>query len=162
MLASLLSLPRLFAGDYQDGTLEQLVLASQPLSLLVVAKVSAHWLTSGLPIVLLSPLLGLQFGLSGGSILILMVSLFMGTVVLSFVGAIGAALTLGLRGSGILLPLLTLPLFVPILIFGTGAVAASDGGAGVEAHLSLLGACAVLAVAFTPWATAAAIRIALE
>lgn len=162
LLAGLLSLPRLFAVDYQDGTLEQLLLVPHPLSLLVASKVCAHWLTSGLPIVLLSPLLGMQFGLTGMSILLLMVSLLMGTVALSFVGSIGAALTLGIRGSGLLVALVTLPLFVPILIFGAGAVASGEAGTGVEAHLSLLGACVMLAVAFAPWATAAAVRIALE
>jgi heme exporter protein B len=162
LLAGLLSMPRLFAADYQDGTLEQLLLVPHPLSVLVTAKIGAHWLTSGLPIVVLSPLLGMQFGMAGDSLLILMASLLLGTMALSFVGSIGSALTLGVRGSGLLVALLTLPLFIPILIFGAGAVASSEGGTGVEAHLSLLAACVVLAVVFSPWAAATAVRIALE
>ncbi|MBX3302939.1 MAG: heme exporter protein CcmB [Nitrospira sp.] len=162
LLACLLSLARVFAADYVDGTLEQMVLVPQPLAILVVGKVFAHWVISGLPIVLLSPLLGLQFGLSGESLGVLVMSLLLGTPTLSMIGAIGAALVLGVRGSGLLVALLVLPLYVPVLIFGAGAVTSSMAGIGGEANLSLLGACLVLALFLAPWATAASLRIALE
>ena len=162
LLSCLLSLGRLFSVDYQDGTLEQMILTPQPLTALVLGKIGAHWIVSGLPVVVLSPLIGLQFGLSGDAILILSLSLLLGTPTLSLVGAIGAALTLGIRGSNLLSALLVLPLFVPILIFGAGAVASSESGMGAEGHLSLLGACFILGVTFAPIATAAALRIAVE
>ena len=162
LLACLLSLGRLFTADYLDGVLEQTLLIPQPLAVLVVGKVFAHWVISGLPVVLLSPLLGLQFGLSGDSLGVLTLSLLLGTPTLSMIGAIGAALTLGLRGSGLLVALLVLPLFIPVLIFGAGAVTSSLAGIGSEANLSLLGACFMLSLAFAPWATAVALRIALE
>jgi len=162
LLACLLSLGRLFTADYLDGVLEQMLLIPQPLVVLVVGKVFAHWVISGLPVVLLSPLLGLQFGLGGGSLGVLTLSLLLGTPTLSMIGAIGAALTLGLRGSGFLVALLVLPLFVPVLIFGAGAVTSNLAGIGSEANLSLLGACFLLSLAFAPWATAVALRIALE
>jgi heme exporter protein B len=162
LLACLLSLGRLFTADYLDGVLEQTLLIPQPLAVLVVGKVFSHWVISGLPVVLLSPLLGLQFGLSGNSLGVLTLSLLLGTPTLSMIGAIGAALTLGLRGSGLLVALLVLPLFIPVLIFGAGAVTSSVAGIGSEANLSLLGACFLLSLAFAPWATAVALRIALE
>ncbi len=162
MLAAMLSLGRMFADDYRDGTLEQLVLAPQPLGLMVGAKIIAHWLLSGLPLVLIAPLLGLQFDLNRDALLILIVSLLLGTPVLSLIGAIGAALTLGVRGGGVLVSLLVLPLFIPVLIFGAGAVEASVTGLGPAAHLSLLGAMLLVALFFAPWATALALRIAVE
>ena len=162
LLASMLSLGRLFSGDHDDGTLEQMLLAPQPLSLIVLGKVAAHWLVSGAPLVLMSPLLGLQFGLPGDALLMLMLALLLGTPALSFIGALGAALTLGLRGGGVLLSLLVLPLCVPVLIFGAGAVEAAAMGLEAGAHLSLLGAFLVLALCFGPWVTAAALRISLE
>ena len=162
LLASMLALGRLFAGDYVDGTLEQLTLAPQPLSMLVLAKVAAHWLASGLPLVVVAPLLGFQFDLSTDALLILLASLLLGTPTLSLIGAIGAALTLGLRGGGALLSLLVLPLYVPVLIFGAGAVEAGGAGLGAGAHLSVLGALLLVAVVFSPWATAVALRIAVE
>ena len=162
LLASMLALARLFAADYADGTLEQLALAPQPLAALVAAKILAHWLVSGLPLVLIAPLLGLQFDLSGTALLTLMVSLLIGTPVLSLLGAIGAALTLGLRASGVLVPLIVLPLTVPVLVFGAGAVEAAAAGLGAEAQLSLLAAFLLITAALSPWAAAAAIRIALE
>ena len=162
LLACLLSLGRLFTADYLDGVLEQTLLIPQPLAVLVIGKVFAHWVISGLPVVLLSPLLGLQFGLGGESLGVLTLSLLLGTPTLSMIGAIGAALTLGLRGSGLLVALLVLPLFIPVLIFGAGAVTSSVSGIGSEANLSLLGACFLLSLAFAPWATAVALRIALE
>jgi heme exporter protein B len=162
LLATLLSLPRLFADDFRDGTLEQLALAPQPLGLIVFAKVLAHWLASGLPLAVLAPLLGLQFGLSGEALAVLTGALFIGTPALSGIGAIGAALTLGVRGSGVLVSLLILPLYIPVLIFGAGAVDAVVNGMGAEAHLSLLAALALAGVFFAPWPAAAALRIALE
>ncbi len=162
LLASMLSLTRLFADDYHDGTLEQLLLVPQPLSLIVLGKVLAHWIISGLPLVLMSPLLGLQFGLEGDALLMLMLTLLIGTPVLSLLGAIGAALTLGLRGGGVLVSLLVLPLYIPVLIFGAGAVTANAMGMGAEGHLSLMGAILLLALVLAPWASAAALRISVE
>lgn len=162
LLATMLSLPRLFADDYRDGTLEQLALAPQPLALVVLGKVIAHWLVAGVPLVVLAPLLGIQFDLSGDALSSLVLSLLIGTPALSGIGAIGAALTLGVRGSGVLVSLLVLPLYVPVLIFGAGAVDATLSGVGVQAHLSLLGALALAGVFFAPWPTAAALRVALE
>ena len=162
LLATMLGLQRMFAADHVDGTLEQMALSPNPLVLLVVGKVIAHWLVSGLPLVLLAPVLGLQFDLSAGAIGILMLALLLGTPLLSLIGAIGAALTLGVRGGGVLLSLLVLPLFIPALIFGAGAVEAHISDLGAGGHLSLLAAMLTLALFFAPWATTAALRIALE
>ena len=162
LLATMLSLPRLFADDYRDGTLEQLALSPQPLGLIVLGKVVAHWLVSGLPLTLLAPVLGIQFDLPGDALGILTGSLLIGTPALSGIGAIGAALTLGVRGSGVLVSLLILPLYIPVLIFGAGAIGATLTGTGAQAHLSLLAALALAGVFFAPWPTAAALRIALE
>lgn len=162
LLATMLSLPRLFADDHRDGTLEQLALAPQPLALIVVGKVIAHWLVSGLPLALLAPVLGLQFDLANDALSVLTASLLLGTPALSGIGAIGAALTLGVRGGGVLLSLLVLPLYIPVLIFGAGAVDATVTGLGAQAHLSLLAALTLAGVFFAPWPTAAALRIALE
>jgi heme exporter protein B len=162
LLASMLSMGRLFADDHADGTLEQMLLSPTPLALLVLAKTAAHWLASGLLLVLISPLLALQFDLGAEAAVVLFVSLLLGTPLLSLVGAIGAALTVGLRGAGVLLSLLVLPLCAPVLIFGAGAVEASQAGLGVAAHYSLLGAMLVLALFLAPLAGAAALRIAVE
>ncbi|MBI3529296.1 MAG: heme exporter protein CcmB [Betaproteobacteria bacterium] len=162
LLAAMLSLARMFGADYADGTLEQLVLTPQPLTLLVLSKVLAHWLTTGLPLVLIAPLLGLQFDLPGDALATLLVSLLIGTPALSLVGAVGAALTLGVRGGGALTAVLVLPLYVPVLVFGAGAVTASATGMGVAGHLSLLGAMSLAALVFAPWAAAMALRISLE
>jgi heme exporter protein B len=162
LLATMLSLNRLFATDHADGTLEQLVLSPTSLGLLVAGKIAAHWLTSGLPLVLLAPVLGLQFDLSVDALEVLVVALLLGTPLLSLIGAIGAALTLGVRGGGVLLSLLVLPLYIPALIFGAGAVESHIAGLAAGGHLSLLAALLALAVFFAPWATTAALRIALE
>ncbi len=162
ILASMLALGRLFENDYRDGTLEQLLLSPQPLSLLVLGKVMAHWAVTGVPLVLVAPLLGMQFGMSAQGIGVLLISLILGTPAISLIGAVGAALTLGVRGGGVLVSLLVLPLYIPVLIFGAGAVEASVSGLGAEAHLSLLGAILVLALCFAPWAAAAALRISLD
>ncbi|MFA7096144.1 MAG: heme exporter protein CcmB [Gammaproteobacteria bacterium] len=161
LLATLLSLDRLFAADLRDGTLEQMLLAPQPLALLVLAKILAHWIVAGLPLVLMAPLLGLQLGLGWEELQVLMAALLLGTPVLSLIGAIGAALTLGLRG-GVLIALLVLPLYVPTLILGTGAVENQMAGLSPEAHLSLLGALLLLALFLAPWAAAAALRIMVD
>jgi len=162
LLSSLLSLPRLFEADYSDGTLEQLVLVPSSLPVIVGAKMLAHWLLSGLPLVLLAPLLGLQFDLSSDVLLSLMLTLLLGTPVLTALGSIGAALTLGVRGGGVLLSLLVLPLMVPVLVFGAGALEAQMGGLGIQAHVSLLLAMMLASCSLSPFASAMAIRLAVE
>jgi heme exporter protein B len=162
LLASMLSLARLFADDHQDGTLEQLLLSATPLPLLVFAKMAAHWLASGLLLALISPLLALQFDMPASGVGVLALSLLLGTPLLSLIGGIGAALTVGVRGGGVLLSLLVLPLYVPVIIFGAGAVEASGSGLGMAGHFSLLGAMLVLALFLAPLATAAALRISIE
>lgn len=162
LLSTMLGLQRMFAADLADGTLEQMVLSPEPLALLVAGKNLAHWLVSGLPLVVLAPVLGIQFGLDGASLAALTLGLLIGTPVLSLIGSVGAALTLGVRGGGALLSLLVLPLYVPALVFGAGAVQAQSSGQGAGAHLSLLAALLALALFFAPWATTAALRIALE
>jgi heme exporter protein B len=162
LLAAMLSLGRLFASDHADGTLEQLVLTPTPPVVWITGKILAHWLVSGVPLILVAPVLGIQFGLSSEALGVLMISLFLGTPVLSLIGAIGAALTLGLRGGGVLVSLLVLPLYIPVLIFGAGAVDGAMSGLGAEAHLSLLGGILILAFMLTPWAVAAALRISIE
>ncbi len=162
LLSSMLSLTRLFADDHQDGTLEQLLLSAHPLAFLALGKIAAHWMGSGLLLVVVAPLLALQFDLSPAACGVLVLSLLLGTPVLSLLGAIGAALTVGLRGGSVLLSLLVLPLAVPVLVFGAGAVEAYNAGLGISAHLSLLGALLVLALAAAPVVVAAALRIALE
>lgn len=162
LLATMLSLPRLFAEDHRDGTLEQLLLAATPLPLLVAAKTAAHWISSGLLLALLSPLLALQFDLPPQAVVVLLLSLLLGTPLLSLIGAVISALTLGARGGGVLLSLLVLPLYVPVLVFGSSAVHAAVSGLGATAHYSLLGAMLVVGLALAPWAAAAALRIVLE
>jgi len=162
LLASMLSLGRLFSDDYQDGTLEQIMLEPHPLSVLVLSKVFAHWVLSGLPLVIFSPLLGMQLGLDGEAIVLLLITLTLGTPAMSLIGAVGAALTLGLRGGGVLISLLVLPLYIPILIFGAGAVESQNAGLGIEAHLSILGAFLMLTMVFAPISTAAALRISMD
>ncbi len=162
LLASMLALHRVFAADHADGTLEQMLLGATPLGVTVAAKVAAHWLASGLPLVVVAPLLALQFDLDQKSLGTLVLSLALGTPVLSLIGAIGAALTLGLRGGGALLSLLVLPLYVPVLIIGAGAAESAASGLGGEAQILLLAAFLVVAGAFAPWATAVALRISME
>ena len=162
LLASMLSLGRLFANDYQDGTLEQLLLTPQPLFLVVIGKVLAHWIIAELPLVLIAPLVGAQFDLSTQTLGGLFVSLLIGTPILSLIGSVGAALTLGLRGGGVLISILILPLYIPALIFGAGAVEATIIGVTAAPHLYLLGAFAVVSLLFAPWAASAALRISLE
>jgi heme exporter protein B len=162
LLASLLSLSRIFAADFADGSLEQLALSPHPLPALISGKIAAHWMSTGLPLVVASPLLGAQFGLTTDEGWLLAFGLLMGTPTLSLLGAIGAALTLGLRAGGGLLALLILPLYVPILIFGAGSIEAVRAGLGASAQLSLLAAALLAALVGAPLAAAAAVRIALD
>jgi heme exporter protein B len=162
LLAAMLSLHRLFAEDFADGTLDQLLLAALPLPLGVFAKAVAHWVSSGLLLTLASPVLAVQFNLPAQSVLTLFLTLLIGTPLLSLIGSIGAALTLGTRGGGMLISLVVLPLVIPVLIFGAGAVAAEQAGLSIAGHFYLLGAMLVTALFFAPLATAAALRIAVE
>ncbi len=162
LLAAVISLPRLFAADLADGTLEQLLLSPQPLAVVVLAKIAAHWLCTGLPLALVAPLIGLQYGLPADALAILLASLLLGTPVLSLLGAAGAALTLGVRGAGALAGLLLLPLYVPALVFGAGAVTAAMSGLDPSAYLALLGELLAVSSLVGPWAACAALRIALD
>ena len=162
LLAAILSLPRLFAADFADGTLEQMLLSAEPLALIVLGKAAAHWLVTGLPVTIMSLLLGIMFDVGSGPTVMLSVSLAVGTPVLSLIGAVGAALTLSLRGGSVLVSLLVLPLYVPILILGAGAVEATASALDGTPYLLLLAALALLAVVLTPWAVSAALRISVE
>ncbi len=162
LLATLLALDGLFRADYQDGALELLLLSPHPLSVLVLAKVLAHWLITGLPLVLLSPLLAVLMHQDTAVLWVLMSTLAMGSATLSLIGAIGAALTVGVRRGGLLVSLLVLPLYIPVLVFGSNAVASAAMGLAVEGQLSLLGGALFLALALAPVATAAALRVSVE
>ncbi len=162
LLAAILSLPRLFANDHADGTLEQMLLSAEPLPLIVLGKATAHWFVSGLPLTLMSIVFGVAFDLGREETGVLLVSLALGTPVLSLIGAVGAALTLGLRGGGVLTSLLVLPLYIPVLIFGSGAVGAAATSVGYAAYLLLLGAFLLFAMVLTPWIVGIALRISVE
>jgi heme exporter protein B len=162
LLAAILSLHRLFAADHADGTLEQMLITRNPLVVVVLGKTAAHWLVSGLPITVMAVVLGVMFDLGVQPTAVLVASLALGTPALSLIGAVGAALTLGLRGGGVLVSLLVLPLYVPVLIFGAGAVEAVSGGLSPQGHLLLLGALSLAAAVLAPWAIAAALRISQE
>lgn len=162
LLATLLSLEHMFRADYEDGALEQFALSTYPLYAVALAKVLAHWMITGLLLCLLSPLLGSALFLGAASLKVLFVTLLLGTPTLSLVGAIGAALTVGLRRGGILLSLLILPLYVPILIFGAGAVDLTANGLNASGQLYLLAALLVLAMTLAPFAIGGALRVALE
>ncbi len=162
LLASMLSLPRMFSADYLDGTLEQMMLAPQSLTMMVLGKIAAHWMLSGLPLALIAPVLGLQFDMSGEALGMLVLALLLGTPVLSMIGTIGAALTLGLRGGGVLVSLLVLPLCIPVLIFGAGAVEAVTTGMSAASNLAFLGALTLFALVFTPFVAAQALKISME
>ncbi|QZA77234.1 heme exporter protein CcmB [Deefgea tanakiae] len=162
ILANLLALPRLFHADWQDGTLEQLLLAPAPASMMVAGKLIAHWLTTGVPLTLIAPLLGIQYGLEADALWMLMATLLLGTPTLSALGSIGAALTLGVRQGEMLLALLALPLYAPVLIFGSSAVAAVSGGLSGYAELSLLAAILCGSLFLAPWLAAMAVRLAVE
>ena len=159
LLATLLSLDLLFKSDYDDGSLEQMLLVPQPLMLLVLAKVAVHWLVAGLPLALMAPLLGLMLGLPEGGFEPLILSLLIGTPILSLLGAIGAGLTVGLKKGGMLMPLLILPLYIPVLIFAASAVQSGVDGNSYIGHMAFLGAYLALSIVMAPIAAAAAIRI---
>lgn len=162
LLAAMLSVSQLYASDFADGSLEQMLLTGHSAVVIAAAKSAAHWTLSGLPLIAAAPLLGLLFDMHGDALGTLVVSLLLGTPVLSLLGSVGAALTLGLRSAGVLLLLLVLPLTIPALIFGTGAVAAVDAGLSPGGHFSILGALLILTALTAPLATAAALRISLE
>ena len=162
LLAALLSLESIFRSDFEDGSLEQYLMSSHPVSVLVLGKIIAHWLITGLPLLVISPLLGILLGLPAAGIKILMITLLLGTPILSLIGAVGVALTVGLRKGGMILSLLVLPLYVPLLIFASSAVDSAAAGLPVTAHLSLIAALLVLAMSLSPFATAAALRVSLS
>jgi heme exporter protein B len=162
LLAAFLSLPGMFAADYADGSLEQMTLSSHPMAGWVSGKIAAHWIMTGLPLTVLSPLLALQYGLQADTLLVLAAALAIGTPILSLLGGACSALTLGARGGGMLLALLALPLFVPVLIFGAGAAEAQASGLSPSAQLSLLGAGLIVAAMALPPAVCLAIRIAID
>ena len=162
LLSALMSFSRLFAADFADGTLEQMLVSGAPLPALAAGKIAAHAITVGVPLALLTPLIGVQFGLSTDAVLVASATVLIGTPILSALGAIGAALTLGVRGGGALLALLVLPLTVPVLIFGAGAIDAAATGMRFDAQLSVLGAGLIVSAMACPFATAAALRIALD
>lgn len=162
LLATLLSMDSMFRSDFEDGTLEQTLLSPQPLFVVVLAKVIAHWMLTGLPLALLAPLLGVMLFLPEGGMSGLMLSLLLGTPTLSLVGAIGAALTVGLRKGGVLISLLVLPLYIPVLIFGSSAVQAAVTGLPLDGYLALLGAMLALGFVMAPLAIGAALRISVS
>lgn len=162
LLASMLSVASLYGSDQADGSLEQMLLSGQPGVVIAGAKAAAHWTVTGAPLVLVSPLIGLLLGMQAASLVTLIAALLLGTPILSLLGGLGAALTLGLRSAGVLLILLILPLTIPALVFGAGAVGAVDAGLSAGGHFSLLGALLILTLLTAPPATAAALRIALE
>lgn len=162
LLAAMLSVTQLYAGDFADGSLEQMLLSGESSLLIAVAKALAHWLLTGLPLVMVAPVFGLLFDMEGNAIVALVLGLLLGTPILSLLGGLGAALTVGLRSGGVLLILLIVPLCIPALIFGTGAVAAVGAGLDAQGHYSMLGALLIFTALLAPWATAAALRIATE
>jgi heme exporter protein B len=162
LLASMLSVNGLFTGDLADGSLEQMLLAPQPAVMVVLAKCAVHWLLTGLPLLLITPLAGVMFDVSGPAQVALLAGLLLGTPILSLLGALGAALTLGLPSGGMLLILIVLPLAMPALIFGAGAVSTVEAGQSASGHFSLLGALLICTLVGAPWATAAALRISTE
>ncbi len=162
LLAALLSLERLFQTDYEDGSLDLFVLAALPLELQVLGKALAHWLTTGVPLIVAAPLLALLLQLPAAAYPALVAAMLLGTPTLSLIGAIGAALVLGARRGGVLISLLVLPLYVPVLIFGVAAVDAAAQGLAVRPHLMILAALLIAAAVLAPWAAAAALRHAVE
>lgn len=160
LLAALLSLPRMFATDHADGTLEQMLVAAEPLPVIVIAKVAAHWIVTGVPMTIFAAVFGVMFDLDLDVTLVMLASLLLGTPVLSLVGAIGAALTLGLRTGGVLTSLLVLPLYIPVLVFGAGASQAVSMGITPMSHFLIVGCLTLFSLALAPAAVAAALRIA--
>lgn len=162
LLASMLSLERLFQTDYEDGSLELLTLSPLPLEIIVLAKVTAHWLTTGLPLMIASPVLAVLMNMDGKGFSMMMLALLLATPALSLIGAIGAALVLGSRRGGVLISLLVLPLFVPVLIFGVGLIDAAIGGFAIKSQILILSAILCASLAFCPFAAAAAVRQSVE
>lgn len=162
LLAAMLSLDTIFRSDFEDGSLELLILNSHPTSVLVLSKVLAHWLATGLPLIIISPFLALFLGLDQDVIGLLIITLLLGTPVLSLVGAVAIALTVGLKRGGILLSLLVLPLYVPVLIFSTNAIEMFSSGLPITAQLWILSSFLLLAITLTPWPTAAALKLSLS
>lgn len=162
LLASMLSVQQVFAADLLDGSLEQLMLSPEPLALTALAKATAHWLIASGPLLLAAPLMGALFGLPADTLATLVLTLAIGTPVLSLLGALAAALTLGLRNAGLLILVIVLPLGIPVLVFGAGAVGAFESGLSAAAHQALLGALLALFLPLAPLATAAALRISME
>lgn len=160
LLAALLSLPRMFATDHDDGTLEQMLVAAEPLPIIVIAKVAAHWLVTGVPMTVFATIFGVMFDLELDMTIVMVASLLLGTPVLSLVGAVGAALTLGLRSGGVLTSLLVLPLYIPVLIFGAGASQAVAVGLTPASHFMIVGGLTLFSLALAPMAVSAALRIA--
>lgn len=160
LLAALLSLPRMFATDHEDGTLEQMLVAAQPLPVIVIAKVVAHWLVTGVPMTIFATIFGVMFDLELNVTMVMVASLLLGTPVLSLVGAVGAALTLGLRAGGVLTSLLVLPLYIPVLIFGAGASQQMAMSLDPSSHFMIVGALTLFSLALAPMAVSAALRIA--
>ena len=162
LLATLLALDSLFRSDFDDGSLEQLILSEHPLSVLILGKILVHWFVTGLPLIIVTPLLGILLGLDKSTLVVLIGSLLLGTPTLSLVGAIGSALTISIRRAGLLVTLLVLPLYIPVLIFGAGAASAAQSGLPTAGHLYMLGAIAMGAIALAPIAPSAAPRISSE
>ncbi|MFK5984061.1 MAG: heme exporter protein CcmB [Pseudomonadota bacterium] len=162
LLASMLSLDHIFKGDYDDGTLEEMVLSAHPTSILVLAKVFAHWIMTALPVIIISPVLASMLGMPSSGIFILLITLILGTPVLSLVGAIGVGLTVGLKGGGVILSLLILPLYIPVLIFASGAVSNSIAGLEVTGQIYMLSAFSVLSLFLAPIAISSSLKISLS
>lgn len=162
LLSCLLSLDRIFQADFEDGTLDQYALSPLSMEWIVIAKALAHWVTTSLPLILITPLLGILMNMPDNAYLPLIITMLVGTPALSLIGTIGASLTVSLKRGGVLLSLLILPLYVPILIFGVMTVDALTIGSGGNATLMILGASTLFSLAITPWAAAAAIRLALD
>jgi len=162
LLAAMLSLDSLFRSDFDDGSLEQMLLSPHPVSILILGKVFAHWLVTGLPLLLIAPLLAVFLGMPNESLSVLLLTLLLGTPVLSLIGAIGVALTVGLRRGGMILSLLVLPLYVPVLIFASNAVEMAAGGLPISAQINILVAMLLMALVLAPWPTAAALKMSMS
>ena len=162
LLSALVSLDRLFQADYEDGSLDLLLLGPLPLEIVVVAKCTAHWLSTGLPLIVAAPILALLLNMEVAGLPTLVAAMVLGTPTLSLVGAIGAALTVGIRRGGVLLTILILPLYIPVLIFGVAAIDGAISGLGARPHLLILGGLLLGSLALAPWATAAALRLNLN
>jgi heme exporter protein B len=162
LLATMLSLDSLFRSDFDDGSLEQILLSPYPTSILVLGKITAHWLTTGLPLLIVAPLLAVFLGMPNQALIVLLLTLLLGTPILSLIGAVGVALTVGLRRGGMILSLLVLPLYVPVLIFASNAVEMASGGLPVTAQISILISMLLMALVLAPWPTAAALKMSIN